>query len=126
MLGAILLSGVPSVGWAVGIWVVRECIGGPVSGWMLRRAAAIGWRDQLRGSAVPLVAALAMFAAVWGARAALPPGFAALERLLLLVPLALGVYALVVWLLDRALLASLFGFARDALRRARPVEPELA
>lgn len=117
VLLAIYITKVPTVGYAVGIWVIRECIGGPISGWMLRRAAHIGWGQQMRSTVVPLCAAICMFGVIWTVRLAIPQGLNASFRLVLLSPVGALTYAAVVFILDRSLLAELYGFVGEAVRR---------
>lgn len=116
-LVAIALSGVPSVSWAIGIWVARECLGVSIQVWLLRRAINIGIRDVFSGSVVPLLCAIAMYGAVWAARDALPAGWVPAARLALLAPLGALVYFGCVFLLERRLLVDLLGFVRSALQR---------
>lgn len=121
-LGAIAVTGVPSVGWAIGIWVMRECLGVCIQVWLLRRLMAIGVRDVFSGSVVPLVCAIAMYAAVWAARIALPADWSAAARLALLMPFGAAVFVTCAYVLDRRLMVELTGFVRAALRaKARGV-----
>ena len=119
ILGAVLWSGVPSLGWAVGIWVLRECLGGSILVWLFRRETGLGLGALLSGSVVPLVSAAAMFAAVWFCRAELLGGWVPLARAAVLLPLGLLVYAVCVFLLDRRLLIDFLGFVRSAVQRKR-------
>lgn len=116
---AIVVSGVPSVAWAIGIWVTRECVGVSLQVWLLRRANGIGMRQVFSGAFVPLLCAMAMYAAVWAGRGGLPADWHAAARLAVLAPLGALVYFSLVFLFDRQLLVDLRGFVQSALRRKR-------
>ncbi|MEP6876614.1 MAG: oligosaccharide flippase family protein [Burkholderiales bacterium] len=119
ILGAVALTGVPSLPWAIGIWVLRECLGGSVLLWLFRRATGLGLRAVLGSSVVPLIGAIAMYAVVWLARAHLVEGWGPLTRAGVLAPLGAATYFISVFVLDRRLLAELFGFVRSAARLGR-------
>jgi len=125
VLVAILASGVPSIGWAIGIWVVRECLGGTVQTALFRRASGIGLAEQLRVSLMPMLCAGAMLLAVWTARGVLPATWPAMARLAVLAPLGTAVYAGCLFLFDRQLLWDLGAFGRAALARRRKPPPAL-
>jgi PST family polysaccharide transporter len=116
--GAVALLGVPSVGWAIGIWVARELVGAALETWMVGRATRLGIRELLRGTWIPLIAALAMFAAVWASRGALAHAGPA-ARLAALALIGAAVYLACVALLQRHLLVDLAQFVRSAARRAQ-------
>lgn len=118
-LGLTLTLGSRSLPWAAGVWVARELAIAPVMALVLRRATGMPLREQLRGSVVPLVAALAMAAAVCLLRRALPPGLAPIARLSLLAPCGAAVFLAVAWLADRAAMNRAVNFFAAALRRAR-------
>jgi PST family polysaccharide transporter len=113
---ALALLGVPSVGWAIGIWVARELAGTAVEAWRLRRSAALGMRELLHGTWVPLAAGVAAFAAIRGAEDLLRDAGSAL-RLAVLAALGGAVYFCCVALLQRGLLLELAEFVRSAFRR---------
>jgi O-antigen/teichoic acid export membrane protein len=117
---AIALTGVPSVGWATGIWLAREAFGSAIQVWMFRRATRMALRELLSGARVPLVAALAMFAAVSACRQFLTHELGALAALAVLVPVGAAVYFGWVALLERALLVDLIRFIHSAFRRVQP------
>ncbi|MEP7295449.1 MAG: oligosaccharide flippase family protein [Burkholderiales bacterium] len=126
ILGAVTLLGVPSLPWAIGIWVVREGLGGAILLWLFRRATGLGARALLGSSVVPLIGAVALYAVVWAVRANLVADWGPLARAAVLAPLGAAVYLTCVFVLDRRLLAELFSFARAALKleRARPAPME--
>ena len=117
ILGAILIFGVPSVEWAVGLWVTRECLGGSILAALLRRAAGLGLRAQFSSCAVPLACAIAAFGVVWITRSALPPAWGPAARLAVLAPLGAGVYLGCAMALNRRLLLDLIRFGHSALTR---------
>lgn len=117
VLLAIALTGVPSVPWAIGIWVAREAVGGTIQALLFRRASGLGWRAQFSGALVPLVCAVVMFAAVWAGREQLPPDWGPAARLAALAPLGACVYGACAFVLDRRRFVDLFGFIRSALQR---------
>ncbi len=121
VLAAIALSGVPSLAWAVGIWVVREVLGGSIQGLMFRRATGIGFTEQARASLVPLLCALAMAGAVMACRSLLPDtplaGLPPAARLGALGVIGSVVFAGFAMLLQRKLVFDLVDFGRAALRR---------
>ena len=119
MLSSMLLLGGRSLAWAAGIWVLREVVSAPTMALVVRRVTGIAVRDQLRGALVPLIASLAMAAAVSLLRRALPSGLGALPRLSVLAACGAGVYVAGVWLTDRGAAARAFNFFAAALRRAR-------
>jgi polysaccharide transporter, PST family len=117
---AIVVFGVPTVGWAIGIWLAREAVGSVVQGWIFRRAIHMGIRQFLGGARVPLIAALAMFAAVSACRELLTQGLGAPAALMVLAPVGAIAYFGCVALLERRLLVELVRFAHFAFRRAQP------
>jgi len=119
ILGAVLLSGVPSLDWAIAIWVVRECIGGTVLLGLFRRATGFGPRLLFAGSGIPLIAAAAMFATVWAMRSTPLAHWVPIARLAVLAPLGALVYFGCVALLDRGLIVDLVSFARAAVQRRK-------
>ena len=120
VVAAIALFGVPSVGWAIGIWLAREAVGSVMQWWMFRGATHMGIRHSLGGARVPLIAALAMFAAVSACRELLTQALGPLAALMVLVPVGAIVYLACVALLRPALLVELIRFAHFAFRRVQP------
>jgi O-antigen/teichoic acid export membrane protein len=114
---AILLSGVPSIGWAIAIWIAREWLGGAMLAALLRRASGLGVRDQFASALLPLACAAVMFGVVWVCRPLLPPTWGPAARIGMLAPLGLCAYAACAFALNRRLLAELIDFARSAIRR---------
>jgi O-antigen/teichoic acid export membrane protein len=115
IFGAILIFGVPSVGWAIALWVARECLGGSILVPLLRRAAGLGLRAQFSSCVVPLACAIATFGVVWMTRSALPSGWGAVLRLAVLGPVGAGVYLGSALALNRRLLLDLTRFGRSAV-----------
>jgi PST family polysaccharide transporter len=120
VLLAVAVTRVPSLSWAVGIWIARELVGLPVNLWQLKRASGFGLWAQFRGALLPLVAAVSMALVVLAIKHSLPADTSALARLLILVPVGALVFALASRLLSRELVQSLLGFVRSALRKQRP------
>jgi len=114
MLGAVWLSGVPSLSWAVGIWVASEFVVVLVSGWMLRRATGYSFFKQFDGVLNPLLASLVMAAVVIATRVQLTANIGAVLRLAVLLPLGAIVFAGAIFLLDRQLVKDFLMFARSA------------
>lgn len=125
---ALGITRVPSLSWAVGIWVCRELLALPITLTLLKRASGLGALEQVRGAWVPLAASLVMVAAVLLGRYLIPESASALVRLVLLVPLGAVAFLGVTFVLDRELVKSLVGFAQSALARTkRPAaQPGLA
>jgi O-antigen/teichoic acid export membrane protein len=114
MVGAVWLTGVPSLPWAIGIWAGSECVLVLVSGWVLRRATGYSVFEQFYGVLNPLLASLLMAAVVFATRVQLPANLGALLRLTVLVPLGAMVYAGTIFLLDRQVVKDFLVFARTA------------
>lgn len=117
IIGAILIFGVPSVAWAIALWVARECLGGSILVVLLRRAAGIGLRAQFSSCVVPFACATAVFGVVWMTRSALPPVWGPALRLAVLAPIGAGVYLGCALALNRRLVLELIRFGRSALSR---------
>lgn len=124
--GMIALWGLPSVAWAIGLWLGREALGSVLELWMVRRATRIGMRELLGGLWVPLVAALALFSTVWVCRELLGGSLGAGARLALLAPAGVMAYFACVALLQRRLLVELLEFARSAFRQRHATRRERA
>jgi O-antigen/teichoic acid export membrane protein len=114
MLGAVWLSGVPSLSWAIGIWAASECMLFLVSGWVLRRATGYTVAEQFDGVLKPLFASLLMAAVVIATRLQLSANVGAVLRLAVLIPLGAMVFAGAIFLLDRPLVKDFLMFARSA------------
>ena len=119
VVAAIFVSKVPTLGWAVGIWVARELVALPVMSRLTKNATALGTVDQFRGVVVPLLCSAVMAAALLGARSALPQTLAPLVRLIIMAGLGGAVFIAVLALLDRSLLNGVLKFALSAVGRQR-------
>jgi O-antigen/teichoic acid export membrane protein len=115
--GSVAITRVPSLDIAVGIWLVRELVALPVTVRQLRAVAGLGVLEQFRGSAVPLLAALVMAAAVLGTKLLLPDGLHVATRLLVLVPVGVAAFVGSLLALDRRQLTGILQLAQAALRR---------
>jgi O-antigen/teichoic acid export membrane protein len=118
MLGLMFTLGSRSLGWAIGIWMLREVVVAPVMAWVLERATGISVSQQLKSLAVPLLASLTMALAVYLFRSILPSSLGAGARLTLLAPFGALVFLGCTWLVDRTALTKGVDFAAAALRRA--------
>ena len=119
MLSAFAIFGLPSLGWAIGLWVISECSQIVVSTWMLRRATGYSVLDQFSGVWVPLLAVVVMALALGITRQILPEGLGAPDRLGCLVVVGALVYVGMLFLVDRRIVVAVFEFVRQgATRRA--------
>lgn len=125
MLGVTWWIGMPSLPWAIGIWVASECVLLLVSCWVLRRATGYSMLEQFDGVLKPLLASLLMAAVVIETRTQLSAVLGPAMRLAVLVPLGALVFASAIFLLDRRLVHDFLEFARSALgsRRNGPKTP---
>lgn len=124
MVAAIFVTRVPTLAFAIGIWIVTSLVSFPVSIGMVKRATTLGFFGQFRGVAVPLAAAAVMALAVQATRSVLPPELPAIVRLFALVPVGAIAFLGTATLLDRDLVTLVLGFARSALgRRLASAEP---
>jgi O-antigen/teichoic acid export membrane protein len=114
MISAVWLSGVPSLPWAISIWVASECVLVLVSGWVLRRATGYSVSDQVDGSLHPLLASVLMAAVVIETGLRLPVEFTPILRLTVLVPVGAAIFAGAIFLLDRPLVKDFMEFVRTA------------
>ena len=121
VLGALLLLGAPSIGWALAIWAARECLGGVILATLLRRATGVDLRAHLATGVVPLACAAVMFGVLWECRSLLPVTWGLASRLAVLAPLGLGVYVACAFVLNRRLVVELLEFGHTAIRR--PTRP---
>jgi O-antigen/teichoic acid export membrane protein len=117
MLGVTWWLGMPSLPWAVAIWVASECVLAQVSSWMLKRATGYSFFDQFRGILKPGFASLVMAAAVMETRLQLPAGLGPISRLAVLLPVGAIVFAGAISLLDRGLVSDFLGFVRSAFEK---------
>lgn len=117
MLAAVAAFGLPSLPWAIGVWLVSECIQLPISSWMLRRATGYRIVDQFSGAKTPLLAAAGLALCVTFVRAALPDGLGPLSRLAVLVATGAAAYLAAVFVADRHLIATVLEFGRSASTR---------
>jgi PST family polysaccharide transporter len=126
---AIAATRLPSLGWAVGIWIAREVVALPLNVWQLWRASRFSVAEQFRGALMPLVAALGMAGLVLTIKHTLPVGWGNVARLTILVPLGAGSFALIACLLGPTQVKSLVDFGLAAVgksARAAGREPRFA
>jgi polysaccharide transporter, PST family len=124
VLLALGISRVPTLTWALGIWMARELIALPLTITLLRRATGFGVVDQFRGALVPLGGALAMACVVWPLSAMLPAAWSSPTRLLLLVPAGAVTFVVTCRALGREVFQTLTELITTALaRRAPPPDP---
>jgi O-antigen/teichoic acid export membrane protein len=121
VLLALGISRVPSLSWALGIWIAREVVSLPLTISLLRRATGFGAVEQFRGAFVPLCCAVIMGAVVWPLSAALPSDWSSWLRLLVLVPVGALAFVGSCRLLNREIVQSLTAIFTTALRRQAPV-----
>jgi len=124
MLGVSWTLGMPSLPWAIALWVASECVLVLVSSWVLRRATGYSVIEQFGGVLKPLLASLLMAAAVIETRLQLPAELGPVLRLAVLLPLGATVFALAIFILDRRLVKDFLEFAQTAFERKRN-KPEL-
>ncbi|HKO52894.1 MAG TPA: hypothetical protein VJV79_34535, partial [Polyangiaceae bacterium] len=117
VVAAIALSQVPSLGWAVGIWIARELVSLPIMLRMAKSAMRLGIVDQFRGVAVPLVSSVLMALAVFLLRRQLPTALIPVLRLGVLAAAGATVFATVTSLLDRELVRRVVRIALSAAGR---------
>ncbi len=121
VLAAIFLSRVPSLGWAVGIWIGRELVSVVVLSRMVKSATMLGFIDQFRGTAVPLLSSAIMAVAVFLLRRQLHSVMIPAVRLGILAGAGAIVFAVATFILDRELARRVVRFALSAVgRRAEP------
>jgi O-antigen/teichoic acid export membrane protein len=117
MLSVTVSFGMPSLPWAMAIWVSSECMLTVVSGWVTRRTTGYSAFEQFGGIRNPLLASLLMAAVVIATRMQLPANFSAVLRLAVLLPLGAAIFAGAIFLLDRQLVKDFLVFARTAFER---------
>ena len=114
MLGVTWSIGMPSLPWAIGLWVASESVLVLVSSGVLRRATGYSVLEQFGGVLNPLLASLLMAAVIIETRSYLSADLGPLLRLTVLVPLGALVFGLAIFLLDRRLVKAFLEFARSA------------
>jgi O-antigen/teichoic acid export membrane protein len=114
MLVAAALLGMPSLGWAIGIWVASECVQVPITVVLLRRATGYSTADQFAGVRTPLAAVTVLILGAYLFRASMPPDLAPSIRLAAIAVIGAATYAAAVIVLDRRLASSFLGFVRSA------------
>jgi O-antigen/teichoic acid export membrane protein len=114
ILGVAASFGMPSLPWAMGIWVASECALAVVSSWVMRRTTGYSAIEQFVGVLNPLLASLLMAAVVIAIRLQLLANIGAVLRLAVLIPLGAMVFAGTIFLLDRQLVKDFLVFARAA------------
>jgi O-antigen/teichoic acid export membrane protein len=124
MLGAVWLSRVPTLSWAIGIWAASECVLVVVSAWVLRRATGYSAFEQFHGVLKPLLASLLMAAVVKETGMMLPEEFGPILRLAVLIPLGAVIFSGAILLLDRKVVKSFLEFVQAAFER-RAKNPEV-
>jgi len=114
-LAAVIAAyGMPSIAWAVGIWLAREAIGTGMQVWLFGRSS-VRVPFFLPGAVgVPLIGALLMFAAVSACRELLGA-----PSLVVLGAVGTAVYLGCVAVLDPRLLTQLLLFIQAAVRRVQ-------
>jgi O-antigen/teichoic acid export membrane protein len=116
VLGVAVSFGMPSLPWAMGIWVASECALTVVSSWIIRWTTGYSAFEQFGGVLNPLLASLLMAAVVIATRQQLAANFGAALRLAVLLPLGAMVFAGAIFLLDRQLVKDFLVFARTAFQ----------
>jgi PST family polysaccharide transporter len=114
ILGVAASFGMPSLPWAMAIWVASECTQTVVSSWIMRRTTGYSAFEQFGGVLNLLLASLLMAAVVIATRLQLLANFGAVLRLTVLLPLGAMVFAGAIFLLDRQLVRDFLVFARAA------------
>jgi len=114
LVGVTWSIGMPSMPWAIGLWVASESVMVVVSSWVMTRATGYSVLVQFGGVLNPLLASLLMAAATIGTRSHLPAELGPLLRLVVLLPLGALVFAFAIFFLDRPLVKDFLAFARSA------------
>ncbi len=117
ILTAILIWGMPSLTWAIGIWVGSELISLPVLALLVQTLSGIKFEEQIRGILAPLGATMIMAVTVTVARMCLSGDLSALILLCSIVPLGFMAFTAGLWLVDRRLFLDFGGFALMTFRR---------
>jgi O-antigen/teichoic acid export membrane protein len=119
VLLSLSVTRVPSLGFAVGIWILREILALPINVAQLKRASGFGLVEQFKGALMPLLATAGMAGAVLSARLALPPSLGPLGTLAVLIPCGASAFLVAICTLDRSLVKTLLDVARAALSKRR-------
>jgi O-antigen/teichoic acid export membrane protein len=117
MLGVALSIGMPSLPWAIALWVASECVLMLVSSRVLRRATGYSFIEQFGGVLNPLLASLLMAVTIIETRSQLSASLGPVLRLTVLLPLGALVFAVAILLLDQRLIKDFLVFARSAFER---------
>jgi hypothetical protein len=104
----------PSLPWAIAIWVASEFVLILVSSWVLRQVTGYTVFEQFSGVLYPLLASLLMAVVVIETRLRLLADLGPVLRLALLVPLGAMIFAGAIFLLDRRVVTDFLKFARTA------------
>lgn len=125
MLVVLATLGMPTLAWAVGIWVASECSQIPVSTWLLWRVTGYSIRDQLIAIRTPALAGAALALAIVAVRMVLPANLGVQLQLACFVMVGAIVYGASIILFDRRLVLSFVGFVRSGFGRSKfePVTP---
>lgn len=118
MLFAAAALGMPSLAWAVAIWIGSQCIQAPISVILLRRAAGYSILEQFAGVKTPLTGAIVLALVVALTRELLPATLGPQERLVVLSSTGAVAYVGAVFVFDRQLAVSFLTFVRSALHRS--------
>jgi PST family polysaccharide transporter len=126
VVAAVAVTRLPSLGFAVGVWIARELFTLTVTVRQLRDAAGFDLRTQLKPCLMPALCALSMAAVLLVARALLPPGLHPALRLSLLVSLGVIGFGGALLAFDREQVRSLISLLRAAVGRRAAPSAELA
>jgi lipopolysaccharide exporter len=110
-------GGIEGVAWGQ---VVVRAIGILVDMWVVSRFVHVPVRANLQVIWPPLIASVVMAVAVRGVFMQWDPAETSVFVLTLAIVVGAGIYAAVIWLLDRATVGALLTLARSLLSRARP------
>jgi O-antigen/teichoic acid export membrane protein len=114
MLGVAWSIGMPSLPWAIAIWVASEFVLILVSSWVLRQVTGYTVFEQFSGVLYPLLASLLMAAVMIETRLKLLADLGPVLRLTVLLPLGAMIFAGAIFLLDRRVVTDFLKFARTA------------
>lgn len=117
--GLLLLQPGDAFGAAV-LWASRVAINGPILLFVAWRLLGVSIGKVLRIVAAPFAATVIMAGGLGWLWHAYLHGYAAIEALLIMVPLGVTIYGAILLLTSRAALARLYEFMLAGLRGARP------
>jgi O-antigen/teichoic acid export membrane protein len=117
MLGIAWSFGMPSLPWAIALWVASECVLMLVSSWVMRRATGYSYLEQFLGVLNPLLASVLMAVVIIETRAHLSASLGPVLRLTVLIPLGASIFFLAIFLLDRRQVKDFLEFACSAFER---------